>query len=80
MMSAHPTFSHVRLDVVFRHFLDTPLVLVMQKFIYVENVGSDNVLTRAFQQLIESIGKLVGSKYRVTRDVLPFVQVPIFSH
>ncbi|KAG0585375.1 hypothetical protein M758_2G006900 [Ceratodon purpureus] len=42
--------------------------------IYVENVGSENALVRAAQQLIESIAKVVGSNYRVTRDVLPFVQ------
>lgn len=50
-------------------------VLVMQPFIYVENVGSENVLVRAAQQVIESIGKAAGGNYRVTRDVLPIIQV-----
>lgn len=47
----------------------------MQPFIYCENVGSENGLVRAAQQVVENIGKLAGGNYRVTRDVLPFVQV-----
>lgn len=52
----------------------------MQPFIYVENVGSENALVRAAQQLIESTGKVAGSTYKITRDMLPFIQVPVFSH
>lgn len=48
---------------------------VMQPLIYVENVGSDNALVRAAQQVVENIGKLAGGNYRVTRDVLPIIQV-----
>jgi len=55
--------------------LTLAVLLVMQPFIYVENVGSENPLVRAAQQVIENIGKLAGGNYKVTRDVLPIIQV-----
>jgi hypothetical protein len=53
------------------------LLLALQPFIYVENIGADGGLIRAAQELVENIGRLTGGKSRVTRDILPLIQVPV---
>lgn len=56
------------------HVCDAPVVL-LQPFIYVENVGGKGAVVRAAQELVEGLRRITGGKSSATRDLLPFIQV-----